>query len=276
MGPAEVSQFLSALATRWHVAAATQNQALSALLFLYREVLKQPLGQVGQVVRARSPVRRPLVLSRLEVEAVLARMRGTPKLMAALLYGSGLRLMECCRLRVKDVDLERRQITVRDGKGRKDRVTLLPLRLVAPLRSQLDRLRRQHDLELAAGRGAVELPEAFVGERPRAAWDWPWQWLFPAARERETRANGEWRRPHLHEGAVQRDFAIAVRASGLVKPATCHTLRHSFATHLVEAGYDIRTIQELLGHADVSTTMIYVTTLQGSDRPVRSPLDTEG
>jgi len=273
MGAAEVSQFLSALATRWRVSASTQNQAVSALLFLYREVLRLPLGDFTNVVRARKPVRRPLVLSRSEVDAVLSRMQGTPRLMAALMYGAGLRLMECCRLRIKDVDFERRQIVVRDGKGDRDRVTLLPARLVAPLRTQIAGVRRQHEADLAAGRGAAVLPQALEQRYPRSAWEPGWQWLFPAARERELHATGEWRRPHAHEGSVQRDFAIAVRASGITKPATCHTLRHSFATHLVESGYDIRTIQELLGHSDVATTLIYVHALNRGARPVTSPLD---
>jgi len=273
MGAPEASEFLNALATSWRVSASTQNQAVSALLFLYREVVGRPL-ELGSIVRARQPVRAPLVLAPQEIEAVLSRMRGTPRLMASLLYGSGLRLSECCRLRVRDVDLERRQIVVHDGKGARDRHTLLPATLVAPLRAHLGRLRYAHEAELAAGRGGVVLPEGHDPRMARAAWAWPWQWVFPAAREREDRSTGEWRRPHAREAVLQQDFAIAVRAAGLTKPATCHSLRHSFATHLVEAGYNIRVVQELLGHSDVATTLLYVHALNKPGRPVLSPLDT--
>lgn len=273
MGAPEASQFLNALATRWRVSASTQNQAVSALLFLYRDIVGRPL-RLGTIVRARQPVRKPLVLARQEVEAVLAHMRGSPRLMASLIYGSGLRLGECCRLRVRDLDLARRQVVVRDGKGAKDRVTLLPVTLVAPLRAHLGRLRNRHEADLAAGRGGTVLPEGFDPRLARVAWEWPWQWVFPSARDREDQSTGEWRRPHIREAVLQQDFAIAVRAAGLTKPATCHSLRHSFATHLVEAGYDIRTIQELLGHSDVATTLIYVQAVNKPGPPVRSPLDT--
>jgi len=275
MGPVEVARFLSTLATRWQVSASTQGQALSALVFLYRDVLRCPLGRLGRIERAKTPVRQPLVLTRQEVAAVLARMQGMPRLMAALMYGSGLRLMECCRLRVRDVDLERRHITVREGKGGKERVTMLASSLVPPLRTHLAQLRRRHDLELAVGQGAAQLPESASRRRPGAAWEWPWQWLFPAPRLREVLATGEWRRRHVHAGSVQRDFWVGVRAAGLAKPATCHSLRHSFATHLLQSGYDIRTIQELLGHSDVATTMIYLNPLNSSARPLRSPLDSD-
>jgi integron integrase len=274
MGAAEVAQFLSALSTRLRVSASTQNQALSALVFLHREVLGHQLPRLDHVVRARHSVRVPLVLSRPEVEGVLHRMLGTPRLMASLMYGSGLRLMECCRLRISDLDFERCEITVRDGKGGKDRVTLLASSLQKPLRAHLGEARRRHELDLAVGRGAVDLPHAFDRTQAGAAWDWRWQWVFPADREREDRSTGKWRRPHVHPGTVQREFAIAVRAAGLTKPATCHSLRHSFATHLLESGYDIRTIQELLGHSDVATTMTYLLIAHPGRHAVTSPLDT--
>lgn len=273
LGAPQVAQFLTALSTRLRVSASTQNQALSALLFLHREVLGHHLPQVNSIVRARSSLRVPMVLSRPEIAAVLERMLGTPRLMASLMYGSGLRLMECCRLRVKDLDFERREITVRDGKGAKDRVTLLPSSLQKALRLHLGAIRRRHELDLAVGRGAVDLPDALDQKRAGAAWEWPWQWLFPADREREDRETGKWRRPHAHPGSVQREFAIAVRAAGLTKPATCHTLRHSFATHLLESGHDIRSIQELLGHSDVATTMAYLQLAHPDRRSVKSPLD---
>lgn len=273
LGAAEVTQFLSHLATQGKVSASTQNQAFCALVFLYREVLGRELDGLDEVVRAKRPVRLPLVLSRQEVEAVLSHTQGTPGLMASLMYGSGLRLLECCRLRVKDVDFARGEITVRDGKGRKDRVTLLPVRLARPLREHLERVRRQHESDLADGAGSVALPEALARKYANADRQWGWQWVFPATRLHETPSPGLLRRHHLHETVVQREFAIAVRAAGLTKPATCHSLRHSFATHLLEDGYDIRTIQELLGHSDVSTTMIYTHVLNRGGRGVRSPLD---
>jgi len=273
LGVGEVSRFLTRLATHQGVSASTQNQAFSALLFLLQDTLGLELGDVRDVVRAKRPVRVPLVLSRREVDVVLAAMQGTPRLMAQLLYGAGLRLLECCRLRVKDVDPARREITVRDGKGRKDRRTVLPGRLVDPLGAHLARVRRQHELDLAGGAGSVALPDALDAKYPRAAWEWPWQWVFPAVRLYADARTGCRRRHHVHESVVQREFAIAVRASGITKPATCHTLRHSFATHLLEAGYDIRTIQELLGHRDVATTMIYAHVLNRGGRGVRSPLD---
>ncbi len=273
LGAAEVSAFLTRIATRDRVAASTQNQALSALLFLIQDALGRPLGDLQDVVRARRPERIPLVLSRGEVRQVLAAMTGTPRLMAQLLYGAGLRLFECCRLRVKDLDFARHEITVRDGKGRKDRRTVLPERLVGPLRTHLDRVRRQHELDLAAGAGTVALPDALAAKYASAPREWPWQWVFPAARLYEDRQTGERRRHHLHESVVQREFATAVRVAGLSKPATCHTLRHSFATHLLEDGYDIRTIQEILGHRDVATTLIYTHVLNRGGRGVRSPMD---
>jgi integron integrase len=273
LGSSEVTAYLSHLASRRQVSASTQNQAFSALVFLYRDVLARELAGLDQVPRARLPERLPVVLSREEVSAVLGRMHGTPRLMCALMYGAGLRLLECCRLRVKDLDFSRHELLVRDGKGRRDRVTVLPARLVPPLRAHLERVERQHRADLEGNAGSVALPGALGRKYPNAHCEWPWQWVFPATRVYTDAATGERRRHHLHETVLQREFAAAVRAAQLTKPATCHTLRHSFATHLLESGSDIRTIQELLGHADVSTTMIYTHVLNRGGRGVRSPLD---
>ncbi len=273
LGEAEVSAFLTYLAVERKVSASTQNQALSAILFLYRKVLKIELGWLGDLVHARRPARLPVVLTRSEVAAVLEQLHGTPWLMASLLYGAGLRVLECARLRVKDVDFERREIVVRDGKGRKDRVTLLPDSLRVPLGEHLEQVRRQHQSDLSRGRGGVELPTALERKYPRSAWQWGWQWIFPATRFYGDPLTGRRRRHHLHESVLQKAIKTAVPAAGISKPATCHTLRHSFATHLLEDGYDIRTIQELLGHRDVSTTMIYTHVLNRGGRGVRSPLD---
>ncbi len=273
MGEAELTAFLSHLATDRKVSASTQNQALSALLFLYKEVLGKELPWLDGLVRAKRPHRIPVVLSQGEVMNLLQLMRGTTWLMASLLYGSGLRLMECARLRVKDLDLERREIRVRDGKGRKDRITLLPSKLVSPLNAQLAFAKKQHEADLLLGNGSVEIPFALSRKYPRAAWEWGWQWVFPATRPYRDRETGLHRRHHLHESVLQRAVKDAARRTGIAKPATCHTLRHSFATHLLESGYDIRTIQELLGHRDVSTTMIYTHVLNRGGLGVRSPLD---
>jgi len=273
MGEAEVAAFLSDLASRQRVSASTQNQALSALLFLYGTVLQRDLGALAGVVRARRPSRLPLVLSRSEVAQVLGRMRGVTGLMASLMYGSGLRVLECAGLRVKDLDLACRQIVVRDGKGQKDRVTMVPESLVVPLGAQLGSVREQHRADIATGRGSVVMPWALQRKYPAASREWAWQWVFPATRTYRDRETGDERRHHLHESVVQRAFKEAVRLAGIVQPASCHTLRHSFATHLLEAGYDIRTIQELLGHRDVATTMIYTHVLNRGPRGVRSPLD---
>ncbi len=273
MGEREVAAFLSDLATTHKVSASTQNQALSAVIFLYRYVIERELDWVSGVVYAKRPVRLPVVLARHEVRAILSRMSGTTRLMAAIMYGAGLRLLECARLRIKDVDFAANQITVRDGKGRKDRRTMLPETLRGELEVHVARINRQHMRDLRAGRGSVALPGALERKYPRAMWEWGWQWVFPAKRFYLDRSVMRWRRHHIHESVVQRAFAEAVRAAGIPKPASCHTLRHSFATHLIEAGYDIRTVQELLGHSDVSTTMIYTHVLNKGGRGVRSPID---
>jgi integron integrase len=276
MGEPEIARFLSSLANEGRVSASTQNQALSALLFLYREVLARKLEWLQGVVRAKRPVRLPVVLSRAEVDSVLGRLHGSCWLMGSLMYGAGLRVMECCCLRIKDVDLARGEITVRDGKGAKDRITLMPARLKQPLITHLDNVYRLHQRDLERGRGHAPLPGALLGKYPSAAREWGWQWIFPATRFYRDRDTGQHHRHHLHESVVQRAIKEAVRAARIVKPASCHTLRHSFATHLLESGYDIRTIQELLGHSDVSTTMIYTHVLNRGGRGVRSPLDEPG
>jgi integron integrase len=273
MGAREVEAFLTMLATRGHVAASTQNQALSALLFLYREVLGMELPWMDEIRRAKRPQRLPTVLSRDEVATMLAQMHGVTWLMAALLYGSGMRLMECLRLRVKDVDFVRREITVRHGKGGKDRRTMLPAMTVEALQGQLAEARRVHERDLAAGFGAVGLPDALDRKYRHAAREWIWQYIFPASMRSVDPRSGEVRRHHLDESVLQRAVKSAVRRGAIAKPATCHTLRHSFATHLLEAGQDIRTVQELLGHADVATTQIYTHVLNRGAGGVLSPLD---
>ncbi len=273
MGAAEVEAFLSDLAVRRNVSASTQNQALAALLFLYKQVLKLDLPWLGEVVRAKKPQRLPVVLSVEEVQAVLAQLQGELWLMASLLYGSGMRLMEVLRLRVKDVDFSSRQIMVRDGKGAKDRVTVLPLRLLEPLKRQLQLVKALHNAELLAGRGDVYLPDALARKYSKGPWEWAWQYMFPAQGLSVDPRSGARRRHHVDEKRLQRAFKRAVRAAGIAKLATPHTLRHSFATHLLESGQDIRTVQELLGHADVKTTMIYTHVLNRGGLAVLSPLD---
>lgn len=273
MGAREVEAFLTRLATRDKVAASTQNQALAALLFLYREVLGEQLPWMENIRRAKRPERLPVVLTRAEVAALLGELSGRAWLMAALLYGSGLRLMECVRLRIKDVDCERRELIVRDGKGGKDRRTMLPAALVEPLRAQMAEARRVHAADLAAGFGAVWLPDALARKYPNAPREPGWQYVFPARERSRDPRDGQIRRHHVDEQALQRAMKAAVRRAGLAKPASCHTLRHSFATHLIEDGYDIRTVQELLGHADVATTQIYTHVLNRGAGAVRSPLD---
>lgn len=273
MGAAEVEAFLSDLAVRRDVSASTQNQALAALLFLYKQVLKQELPWLGEVVRAKKPARLPVVLSIDEVQRVLNQLEGDVGLVARLLYGGGLRLMEGLRLRIKDVDFSRNEIIIRDGKGQKDRVTVMPASLVLPLKQHLSVVRVIHQSELAAGRGDVYLPDALGRKYPNAPWEWAWQYVFPARGLSVDPRSGSVRRHHLDEKRVQRAFKRAVAISGIAKLATPHTLRHSFATHLLESGQDIRTVQELLGHADVKTTMIYTHVLNRGGLAVLSPLD---
>ena len=273
MGEAEINAFLSHLATGERVSATTQNQALAALLFLYRTVLGGDVGNLEGVIRARRRQRLPVVFTVGEVRAVLGHLDGTEALVAQLLYGSGLRLMEALRLRIKDVDLEQRCITVRCGKGDKDRRTMLPDSLVEPLQRHMQGLRGVHQADLAAGWGTVELPHALERKYRNAAREWAWQWLFPQGRrwrDPHQRLEG---RHHLDPSLVQRAVRAAVQAAWISKPATCHSFRHSFATHLLEQGADIRTIQELLGHSDVKTTMIYTHVLNSCPSGVRSPAD---
>jgi len=255
------------------VAASTQNQARSALLFLYREVLDIPLNAPRDVVLAKVPQRLPTVLTKAEVQAVLRELAEPYRLMAQLLYGSGLRLMECIRLRVKDLDFGCHELTVRDGKGDKDRVTMLPELLTTALQLQLQIVKRWHDSDLERGYEAVYLPFALERKYPNANREWGWQYLFPANRLSKDPRSDRLRRHHLDESGLQKAVKTAVKAAGVAKPASCHAFRHSFATHLLEHGYDIRTVQELLGHADVRTTMIYTHVLNRGGRAVRSPLD---
>lgn len=273
VGAAEVTAFLNHLARDRDVAAATQNQALSALLFLYKDVLARPLPWLDDLERARRPQRLPTVLSRDEVQRLLGAMQGTKRLMAGLLYGAGLRLTECLKLRVKDVDFEYRQIVVRDGKGAKDRVTMLPQSTMEPLKRQLAVARALHEADVSAGVGQVELPHALARKYPRAPHQWGWKFVFPSHKLSADPRSGVVRRHHLYENYLTRGVKEAARAAGIHKPVSCHTLRHSFATHLLEAGYDIRTVQELLGHSSVETTMIYTHVTHKGGRGVTSPLD---
>ncbi len=277
MGRSELEAFLSSLAVERNVSAATQNQALSALLFLYREVLEIELPWLDNVTRAKKPARLPTVLTREETVALLDRIdEGEIKLIVRLLYGSGLRLLEGLRLRVKDVDLSRRELIVRDGKGGKDRVTMIATQLVEPLRLRIAGRKQLHDEDLAVGRGNVWLPDALALKYPAASRAFGWQYVFPAAGHSRDPRSGAIRRHHVDEKRVQRAVKAAAVRAGIVKPVSPHTLRHSFATHLLEAGYDIRTVQELLGHSDVSTTMIYTHVLNRGGRGVASPLDRLG
>ncbi len=273
MGAAEVEAFLSWLATDRNVAAATQNQALSALLFLYKVLLGQDLPWMKGLVRSKRPVRVPVVLTRAEVGRLLLALEGTKWLMASLLYGAGLRQIECLTLRVKDIDFAYRQILVRDAKGGKDRVTMLPEQAVQPLQAHLGRVRLLHQRDLAAGHGEVSLPYALARKKPRAGREWAWQFVFPSGVLSTDPESGVIRRHHLFPDTLGRAVAKAARTARIVKPVSCHTLRHSFATHLLEGGHDIRTVQELLGHSDVSTTMVYTHVLNKGGRGVASPLD---
>lgn len=273
MGAPEVTEFLTALAVRDKVAASTQNQALSALLFLYRHVLGVELPWLDGLVRAKRPQRLPVVLTREEIRAVLGRLEGVSRLMAIILYGAGLRLLECCRLRIQDVDFATNEIVIRDGKGGKDRMTMLPAAVKTELVRHVARVREQHQADLRQGAGWVELPGALARKYPNAGREWRWQWIFPATRIYVDRLTGQRRRHHLHESVLQRAVKDAVRAAGIAKRATCHTFRHSFATHLLEEGHDIRTVQELLGHRDVTTTMLYTHVLNRGPAGVRSPAD---
>jgi integron integrase len=272
----EIGQYLSALATQSRVSASTQNQALNAVLFLYHEVLGKEIGYVNGVVRAKRPHRLPVVLTREDVKALLRQLDGTAWLMATLLYGAGLRLMECCRLRVKDLDFARNQIVVRAGKGNNDRYTMLPLAVKESLARHLEEIRQQHARDLEQGLGRVVLPNALDRKYPKAGEEWGWQWVFPATKYYTDPVTRTQYRHHLHESVIQKAVKEAARKAGIAKPASCHTFRHSFATHLLEDGYDIRTVQELLGHRDVSTTMIYTHVLNRGGRGVCSPADRLG
>ncbi len=273
MGPPEITEFLTWLAVKRRVGSSTQNQALAALLFLYKEVLRVDPGWLEGIVRAKRPKRLPVVLSVTEVQRLMGRLRGTPWVIGVLLYGSGLRLMECLRLRVKDLDFDRHEIVIREGKGSKDRVTMLPTVAVPELRNHLVAVRAVHQDDLENGHGRVMLPDALATKYPRAASEWGWQWVFPASRISIDPRGGERRRHHLHESVVQKAVRGATRDVGIEKHVGPHTLRHCFATHLLEAGYDIRTVQELLGHRDVKTTMIYTHVLNRGGQGVDSPAD---
>jgi integron integrase len=273
MAEPEINAYLTHLAVKDKVSASTQNQALSALLFLYRYVLNREIGDLGEVIRARKPRHMPAVMTREEVKAVLSILQGDKWLMASLMYGCGLRLMECLRLRIQDVDFARNEITIREGKGAKDRITMLPQSIEAPLREHLQKVKTVHERDLSEGWGRVEMPYALDRKYPDAAADWRWQWVFPQENRWKNTKTGLEGRHHVHETILQRAVKEAVRKAGIVKHVGCHTFRHSFATHLLEAGYDIRTIQELLGHKDVSTTMIYTHVLNKGGHGVRSPID---
>ncbi len=273
MAEPEINAFLTHLAVKEKVSASTQNQALSALLFLYRHVLCREVGDLGEVIRARKPKRLPIVMTREEVKAVLTQLSGEKWLMASLMYGAGLRLIECLRLRVQDIDFARNEIMVRDGKGAKDRITMLPESLKDPLRQHLKKVKTIYERDLKDGWGQVPMPNALDRKYPNASREWRWQWIFPQGnrwKNPKTRVEG---RHHVDESILLKKFKQAVQKAGLTKRATCHTLRHSFATHLLEAGYDIRTVQELLGHKDVRTTMIYTHVLNRGGRGVKSPID---
>jgi integron integrase len=273
MGEREVGEYLSYLANEGKVKSSTQNQALSAILFLYNRVLNKPLNKIGSIERAKTEERIPVVFTQKEVSLILSHLTGVEWLMANILYGSGLRLMECLRLRVKDIDIEKRQIIVREGKGNKDRITILPEKVVEPIKKQLEYAKALHQLDLREGYGEVYLPYALERKYPNANKEWCWQYVFPAKHRAIDPRSGKIRRHHKEEKSLQRAVSQAIRNAGINKVGSCHTFRHSFATHLLEAGYDIRTIQELLGHEDLSTTMIYTHVLKRGTKGVFSPLD---
>lgn len=273
MAEPEINAFLTHLAVKDRISASTQNQALSALLFLYRHVIGREVGEMGEVVRARKPRRLPVVMTPDEVRAVLANLSGDKWLIASLMYGAGLRLMECLRLRVQDLDFARSEILVRDGKGAKDRVTMLPTTLRVPLQTHLEEVRAVHRKDLSEGWGRVHLPDALARKYPNASTDWRWQWVFPQEKRWTNPQTKQQGRHHVDASLVQKAVREAVLRAGLTKRASCHTFRHSFATHLLEAGHDIRTVQELLGHSDVKTTMIYTHVLNRGPGGVRSPMD---
>lgn len=273
MGVEEIRAFLTHLVMERNVAASTQNQALHSLLFLYKQVLEIALPQLGALPEAKKQPRLPVVFTREETQAILAHLSGEKWLMASLLYGSGLRLMECLRLRVKDLDFARNIITIREGKGAKDRVTMLPQNVKESLRNHLVQVKLAHELDLEEGFGTVLLPFALEKKYPQANKEWKWQYVFPAPKRSCDPRSGKMRRHHLNESALQKSVKLALHQAGVHKHGSCHTFRHSFATHLLEAGYDIRTVQELLGHADVKTTMVYTHVLNRGGLAVRSPLD---
>jgi len=273
MGEREINQFLTYLAVNQKVAASTQNQALSALLFLYKRILRKEIGWIGNIQRARKPKKIPVVFTREEVKKVMLHLHGKCWLMGALMYGSGLRLMECLRLRVKDLDFACRQITVRSGKGQKDRLTMMPESVISPLKTHLQRVKSLHEKDLAEGFGSVRLPGALRRKYPNADKEWRWQYVCPASTRYFDPEDKEHRRHHFHESAVQRAMKDAIEKACITKTGSCHTLRHSFATHLLESGHDIRTVQELLGHQDVRTTMIYTHVLNRGGMGVKSPMD---
>ncbi len=273
MGEKEINQFLTHLAVKGRVSSSTQNQALSALLFLYRHVLGREVGDLGDVIRARKPTRLPVVMTKDAVKAVLGNLKGDKWLMACLMYGAGLRLMECLRMRVQDIDFEKNMILIRDGKGNKDRVSVLPDIVKEPLKEHLEKVKAIHNKDRAEGYGRVLMPDALARKYRNAPADWRWQWVFPQETRWIDKKTGTQGRHHVHETIIQHAVRGSVKRSGLTKRATCHTFRHSFATHLLEDGYDIRTIQELLGHKDVKTTMIYTHVLNQGPKGVRSPVD---
>ncbi len=273
MSESHINSYLTSLAVTSEISSSTQNQALAAILFLFRSVLNRPVDAIGDVIRAKKPSKLPVVMSRKEVRHVLSFLKGDKRLAARLMYGTGLRLMECLRLRVQDIDFDRNEILVRNGKGAKDRVTMLPDSLKAPLLEHLERIRAIHTLDLADNFGKVPVPGAIDKKYPYASSEWCWQWVFPQDRRWKNDATSEQGRHHMDETGLQRAVHEAVLKAGLSKRASCHTFRHSFATHLLESGYDIRTVQELLGHSDLKTTMIYTHVLNKGPSGVRSPLD---